>query len=356
LALLKRRALQSVQACRGAAALLVLLFHATFPGRTYFNYDLLGGFFLFGYGGVDFFFVLSGFIIFWAHRQDIGRPEQTERYVLRRLVRIYPVYWIVVLALVPVNFGAPHGLSDFIILLKTFLLFPQAPNPVVPVAWTLELELLFYAMFGLAIVLPRQYIRPILLSWLSVIVLLYCRTVITAGAYRLPHHIGTILSPYNLEFAMGCATAYLVERFPLSGGRSAVVAGALVFLLCGVSESVMHTHIPRVYSVLIFGPASMLVVWSLVSWERRRSFHVPSSILLVGDASYSIYLTHLAALLMSARWLQALQIPARIGGALSAALIAAFSLGVGILCYLVFERPMLALLRRRTARAAPAPC
>ncbi|NBQ54213.1 MAG: acyltransferase, partial [Proteobacteria bacterium] len=44
--------------------------------------------------GVDFFFVLSGFIILHAHMDDIGRPARLGRYLWRRAVRVYPIYWI----------------------------------------------------------------------------------------------------------------------------------------------------------------------------------------------------------------------------------------------------------------------
>ena len=54
--------LQSVQAFRGVAALLALLWHATIISKVYLDYDLMSWIFLFGYSGIDFFFVQSGFI------------------------------------------------------------------------------------------------------------------------------------------------------------------------------------------------------------------------------------------------------------------------------------------------------
>ena len=54
-----------------------------------------GGLFLFAHAGVDFFFVLSGFIIYRVHRGDIGSPHRLSRYAWRRFVRIYPTYWII---------------------------------------------------------------------------------------------------------------------------------------------------------------------------------------------------------------------------------------------------------------------
>src|SRR5690349_9010218 len=115
-----QRKLNSLQICRGLAALLVLLFHATFMSQTYLDYRPLDGVFRFGYSGVDFFFVLSGFIIFWAHHGELGHPTALRPYVRRRFVRIYPLYWIVAILLTPIYFGLPHRFHDWVVLAKSF--------------------------------------------------------------------------------------------------------------------------------------------------------------------------------------------------------------------------------------------
>ena len=94
---LKRERLDGVQAARGAAALLVVLYHC---GRMlslpqYVGRIPLGNVFEFGHAGVDFFFVLSGFIIMHVHRGDLGRPGRFGRYAWRRATRIVPMYWVV---------------------------------------------------------------------------------------------------------------------------------------------------------------------------------------------------------------------------------------------------------------------
>ena len=157
--------LQSVQICRAAAALLVLLFHATSVSKAYLNCDLLWGFFQFGYSGVDSFFVLSGFVIYWAHRGDAGQSERIRIYLKKRFLRIYPIYWIVALILLPIYFGAPHDVSDYIVLLKSFLLLPQPGNPVVTIHWSLSHEVFFYGMFALAIYFSWSRIRALFLTF-----------------------------------------------------------------------------------------------------------------------------------------------------------------------------------------------
>lgn len=338
--------LKSLQVCRAAAALLVLLFHATLVSNAYLKYNLLGGLFRFGYAGVDFFFVLSGFIIFWAHRADIGRPERVKPYLRKRFIRIYPVYWIVALALLPVYYGIPQGVHGFVVLAKSFLLFPQAANPIVTAAWSLTNEVFFYAIFAMAIYLPWRYTRPGLVAWLTVTLLFYCAKVLSAGAFEVPAHTGIVLSPYNLEFAMGCLAGYLVGRSEMRDGRGLLLAGAIAFLLFGIAETIMHREFGKTYSVLVYGLSSMLIVWGAAAWERRRTLAIPSALVLLGDASYSIYLTHYALLDISVKRLLAWEVPALLGLPMSAAFIIGFSIAVGLLFYSFIERPLLAALRK----------
>ena len=91
--------LPALEVTRGVAALLVLVFHAGIKllDSEYFAFGplpLVGPLYL-GTRGVDIFFVLSGFIIFRAHRADMGRADRLKVYGLRRVLRIYLVYWAV---------------------------------------------------------------------------------------------------------------------------------------------------------------------------------------------------------------------------------------------------------------------
>ena len=88
---------QSLQSGRAVAATLVLLFHlgATIASEKYFGIQWFSIPFSFGDSGVDFFFVLSGFIIFYVHKSDLGRPTTLKSYIYKRITRIYPVYLIV---------------------------------------------------------------------------------------------------------------------------------------------------------------------------------------------------------------------------------------------------------------------
>jgi peptidoglycan/LPS O-acetylase OafA/YrhL len=84
--------LDAIQFARAVAAILVVLYHANRMLVLYIGQSTLGAQFVFGESGVDFFFVLSGFIIFYVHGDDLGRPDRLGRYLWRRFSRIYPIY------------------------------------------------------------------------------------------------------------------------------------------------------------------------------------------------------------------------------------------------------------------------
>lgn len=151
--------LKSIEAGRGIAATLVVLYHASaaiFPAAKYWHQQVFSGIFGFGYAGVEFFFVLSGFIIAFAHHSDIGTPSRLANFVRRRFNRIYPSYWIVLAAVVIMatsGVGPPlPPLSDII---SSFVLAGlDYSKAILGVSWTLFHEIGFYIVFGLAIWRP----------------------------------------------------------------------------------------------------------------------------------------------------------------------------------------------------------
>lgn len=167
---------KSLQGGRAVAATLVVLYHLgpAISAAKYFGCcEMLAIAFSFGDAGVEFFFVLSGFIILSAHKGDISKPEMLPIYIKKRFARIYPTYWIVfistfVLAIAwsATRNSVPH---DLVILLKALFLIPQDSRlvgsmgaPVIGVAWTLQYEMFFYCFFGILI----------LNRWLALLVVL----------------------------------------------------------------------------------------------------------------------------------------------------------------------------------------
>ena len=195
---------KSLQACRAVAAVLVVLFHLglAISADKYFGLTAFSVPFSFGDAGVEFFFVLSGFIILTAHRADVCQPQNLERYLKKRFLRIYPIYWIIFLGIYFLASLSPALRSgipgDFIAVAWSLLLIPGSDIPgFISVAWTLQDEVLFYFLFSFII----------LGWWPSAIVALTLIIGFVCFGWAVP----LLLSDYMLLFLMGMAASVLVE-------------------------------------------------------------------------------------------------------------------------------------------------
>lgn len=348
-----------LQSARFFAALLVVFRHGAvlFEDPRYFDHRFAGGLFRSGDAGVDFFFVLSGFIILHAHAGDIGRPARVWPYILRRVIRIYPAYLVLLPILAAGALLTHTQYSDLVrqplYLLQNALLLPS-DNNLLAVAWTLNHEIVFYALFALLIFDVRLGAAA-LAAW-----------AIAAGFIQGPLLAPEPLlsSPHHIEFLLGMAAASMLRqgRLPAPGLMLAIGLAGFAATCAGsglVWTDVMETTGPNL--VLPLGLSSMLIVMGLVEVERSGAARAPSLLRLLGDASYSIYLVHFPALTL------AVQLGHRFGLQRHAGLpvlFAAMVIGAtaaGLAYYLVIERPLLGLLKRwllrprKPAAIAPEP-
>lgn len=195
-----------LQVLRGVAAISVALSHGTHLFEDDYHFELFGGIFNLGSWGVDLFFVLSGFIIFHVHQNDIGNRQKLKGFITKRFLRIFPIYWIVTLLVLPLLFIAP-SLSEQTsrgigFILMSIILFPQEVHPIIGVAWTLTYELFFYAMFSLLILLPKKWSFPIIVSWIAAIIGFFI-----IGNWvnldSLNYYLRFVFNPLCLEFIFG---------------------------------------------------------------------------------------------------------------------------------------------------------
>jgi exopolysaccharide production protein ExoZ len=360
----RRAKLDSIQIFRGWAALLVVLSHASTFSRSVFHQPLLGGVFDFGNAGVDFFFVLSGFIIFFVHRDDLGVPERLRPFAIKRFVRIYPIYWVACLLLIPLFFLAGQPLArDPVAVLTSVLLIPQDHWPVVSVAWTLTHEMLFYILFGLLIWKLRQVLWPVVL-WMAGCVICYGILLASPADARaidtiLPFPWKWLFHPHNLEFLLGCAAGHWVLRVRPEKMRGWLWVGAAAFALCAAFDQPGTAWNPAATlgQPLTYGLASMLLVvgacardftGSKLALPGYRVWHY------LGDASYSIYLFHGIALSLTVRLARKLVDAHLVTPSLAMLGVVVLSVAVGAAAHSLLEKPLLAFLRRRIFGPAPA--
>jgi len=333
---------RTLQAGRGIAAISVLLYHLNKQMDVDFGYSIPP--FTIGFSGVDFFFVLSGFIIYYSHRLEVG-TGQVGQYFRKRFIRLFPVYWIVlagalaVIFLIP-SFGEPPQ-RQLLVILSSVTLVPLEPTTVIGQAWTLYHEVLFYAVFGLWLI-DRRF------GWLGFVWLAACATRLTSTA-PVWNEIGDLLrfltSPLNLLFGLGVLTAWAQTHLPPSRPRIAAAAGAAILVIVApfmpAQAAWMH---------MTFGIGCALIVYGLCALENKDRMHPPSWLGGLGDASYSIYLTHTFLISAGAMLLQQIQLPIAAGFLF----LGSFALAGGVMFHRWVEKPVLGLLRRTlSARERP---
>ncbi|CAN5586923.1 acyltransferase [soil metagenome] len=345
---MKLKKINSLQIYRGIAAVLVVLFHATTYSQEKLSRPFLNNIFLFGYTGVDFFFVLSGFIIFYAHAKDISTHQPVMPYLTKRLIRIYPIYWFVTITKLIILLCVPTLAKSYekqiSVVVASVLLMPQSNLPLIGAAWTLSYELFFYLLFGVAIWLGGRWGFYLLGIW-SLTVLGFAGAELV-GMRGLPDHylLQFLLNERNLEFVLGCLSAYLVMRGRLPYPRLIALGGAILFLAAGWYVS-YGGQVPSY--TLFFGIPSLLLITGSASLELQSPVRFASPLIFLGDASYSIYLTQgmvinvLALLLFELHWLTQFNL------SLSVLVMVCLTVLGGSIVYQLVERPLLSLIRAR---------
>ncbi len=361
------RQLAILQIYRGIAATLVVLYHLTwwggFPIFLALPYWLPGiptwkggGFFLFGHSGVDFFFTLSGFVMVWGYGHDAGNWRGLWPFLKARFTRIYPTYWVVFALTLGYHLWQPGVQPDAFAsqaaLLRGFWLVGNGPWHVPP-AGTLPYELALYAFYAFSFVLGSVGFAIAALAWAVAIVAQWTRWHIFMTAPIL-------LSPQMLEFLLGALTAGLVRRFhPRLSGRwlAAAVAAYLVLAVVDDVNVIRGDH----ESVLTFALPYAILIFLGVAWELNGARRFPRLLDVLGQASFSIYLTHYYLIWeINGKLFQFPVVAQTIGYDGQRVVALALVLAIGVLFWALVERPLLGLFHRgrrspTSARANLAP-
>ncbi|HLH13135.1 MAG TPA: acyltransferase [Methylovirgula sp.] len=330
---------------RGLASALVVFHHSgdILAEKRFYGIDAFGGHLHNFNVGVDFFFVLSGFIIAWVHWGDIGKRDRLGRYAVRRFSRIYPPYWCILVPLIILYqifpaAGAPSQ-HDLATAFFSIPLLPYVNPPVLGVAWTLVHEVFFYTLFGFIIAIGFPAIWMLAAWGLAILVCSFF------GELGYPANF--IFDPFNLEFLFGVGAAVFLQRYRVPLPSAFLGIGTGIFLLA----LLFGTHIQDVPIAgrAVFGLSSLAIVVGAVELELRHTIRLPPVLALLGAGSYAVYLVHPEALSALC------SILARFGHRaipLNAAIIITSLLAIGIgLTYHVFvESPV----TKRTRRALTA--
>lgn len=335
--------LDALQTGRAVAAIMVVLFHAhvfTVPDSIYRGtIDGVWRGFGMGFAGVEFFFVLSGFIMFFVHRGDLGIPARAGRFIRKRLIRIYPIYWIILGGLVCMYFAfpgrGPENARDPLALVTSFLLIPTEGDPIMRVAWTLEFEMFFYLMFTL-VILNRRLGLAVFALWMA---------LSAFGTVRPfeAHPLSFLFSYYNLLFLFGIGAAAAFPRLSPKQALGAVLFGTAGFLFVGLTDVYRVFDWAHSWRTVAFGLCAAIAVAGLAAGALRPWRWT----VFLGDASYSIYLAHLPAMGFAAIAIRKAGLPEMLPVPLVFLVTVLCGVMAGVVIHLLIEKPVLRLLAQR---------
>jgi peptidoglycan/LPS O-acetylase OafA/YrhL len=291
-----RDRLYEIDLLRITAALAVVVYHYTFSGYaghlTSIAFPALSTITRYGYLGVDMFFVISGFVVLlsaWGRR-----PHE---FVISRIVRLYPAYWVAVTITAIVAITLSHGLfkvtpAQYVANLTMFNSLPNIRNVDV-VYWTLWAEIRFYLLvFVLAwIGITRARVVTVLWLWLAATAIIEAHILPAGPAGKIDLIVQSQWSHY---FIAGMALC-LIYRTGFSWQLGAVLvitytnalyrAISFAHLVSGRYHQALH--LPVVVAVITF----IFIVTTLIALRVTRRFGRPW-FAVAGALTYPLYLVH----------------------------------------------------------------
>ncbi|MFI6330227.1 acyltransferase family protein [Micromonospora chersina] len=287
--------LPSLTGLRWIAALLVFAFHvATMrivaePGVK----AVLDRAFALGLSGVEFFFVLSGFVLVWSYRD--GEPRR--RFLRRRLAKIYPNHVVTFAVALAVAFWfadpvAPWAAIGNLLLVQAWIPLDGYFYSVNNVSWSLSCELAFYLC--LPLVLPWLRRARVGVLWAVVVAVPLLILALWPAQLLVPEESRwwfTQIFPVtrSVEFWMGAAAAELLRRGRWRGPNLA--AASLLFVAVWV---VAAQWIRAEFWAALLAAAYLLVITAAADADvrGRRTPWRARPMVWLGEVSFAFYLVH----------------------------------------------------------------
>ena len=290
--------LSSLQFLRAIAAWLVVFHHYS---QVIFDNDMsnsllgkeFGVFFhLYGKLGVDIFFVISGFIMFYSLTKSSARSPTV--FLINRVVRVIPVYWVYTLLLLSISLLSFVELKTeytYISLLKSLFFVPHdnpseqlGKFPFLTVGWTLNFEMFFYMLLGVMLFIFKrkaEFITCIILFTLPIV----------WGDLWLFGYNYIFLSSYLFEFAIGL----LIGCAYCHGGYYPKENNIIAIVLFLLALTILYINGPQSQKYL---SVSLIVAATLCINNAIFDNKFGRFLCLLGSISYSTYLVHTIILVL----------------------------------------------------------
>lgn len=272
--------LENLQTLRAIAACLVIICHAigNYVTWQHLAYPTETVIWNIGKLGVAMFFVISGFIMMFIHHDDFQTKGAIKSFYLKRLVRVVPMYWIFTL-LVALKIFLQGRALEIIDLIKSLLFIPYQNvsglwRPVHDLGWTLNLEMYFYVIFGLALLMKKKI--GLFFLFAAIVTPLVLNHYFSMAKFYS--------DPVVVYFLVGVAIFFIrnTQIFQIK------MSGNLFFAVC-VTAIASIFSLYASYDFLTIALAVLLPLLAVVCTSATKPLKVISH---VGNASYSLYLVH----------------------------------------------------------------
>jgi peptidoglycan/LPS O-acetylase OafA/YrhL len=298
-----KKTILNLQIARFVAALMVLFSHvqheALKPGLLDSSQSSPWDFIYFA-GGVDIFFVISGFIMYHIAQDEFGTPGASFRFIVRRLLRVVAPYWICTTAMIIASIVFSHHVTHSELnlphILASYFFMPfknsyGAMYPVLMLGWTLNFEMLFYMIFAVALNFKKPTGPLVLAAFISIIGFSGVFFNLQIGLFAF------WCNPIVFEFLMGVVLAMVWAqgfRWAKSMSYLSVLLGftAMFYL----KEIGIAQHYWDARPLWMGLPALVICAAAVFTRDSERQSSVKRALVFGGDISYALYLSHPFAL------------------------------------------------------------
>lgn len=299
-----KKRLDSIQALRAVAAILVVHMHSISSSKLVFEKTFQSEFYYlkdWGSIGVDLFFVISGFIMSRVVDSYKGLG-QWKLFVVKRAIRIIPLYWGLTCLAVLIKFIQQSDI-EILEIGKAIYFFPFFEQkffifPIMNVGWTLSFEMYFYLIIGILLFAKtKDFLRTLILT----LVLL----TLVGAIYEYDNVLYRFFtSPLILEFGMGilCGLIYTniskdyvrLSAFILFSIGLLLIINAIYWRYGNVKPFIiLNNNNQALLRAINWGIPCALLLLGCVLLEKINAIRIHNLVKLIGDSSYSNYLIHM---------------------------------------------------------------
>lgn len=324
----------------------LVLIEEKYGGATTLLPDIL----FYGMFGVDLFFVISGFVMVAVTRGKFQNKASAVNFIYRRSSRIYPTYWLYTTLVLIIFIIQPSWVNSSqgnqVNIVASFLLLPSRNLPLVIVGWTLIHEMYFYLIFfAILLTTPERYMPIALFIWGLGIMVINISFQSGDPFFKILFH------PLTYEFIGGCLLGILHYNKNL---KLKILPVAAVTITCILLSTIGYHNYHNVtglieptpwWRITIFGLPSLLLVYCFIIAEIN-GFQAHSLLIKIGNASYSIYLSHVVTLSAIGKIWHIFSISSTYDNVIMIPVLFIAAICAGLISYSMLEKPLLEFSRK----------